>query len=214
MDWWFFLFFAGLLCQLPGCLLPQRSQVAASIPSAPNFFHWSLIILSPIPHLQFFQETWLSYLHILRNCCSLALCQLSLELLALCAGRERVGISTGSGGRNESYVYIQSSVIRQTANSYSRLFFWWGSDFIFFWRGEVWILSSFWWLFLKPRRPATLAHFTWKGSSRKWRSPRITGREALRPLWGRSHRGSLDAISSVGLRPTLGCFHCPLGGYS
>lgn len=49
--------------------------MAAFFISTPNFFQWSLNVLptsAPIPS-SFSQEAWLSYLHILRNCCRLAL---------------------------------------------------------------------------------------------------------------------------------------------
>ena len=94
-----FPFFAGLLCQLPGCLLPWWPWVAAFFPSTPNVFQWSLIVplpsSRPLPRSLTQLQTHLEKLLQISS-----FCQLSPEILALCGGREKVGLFTESLGKN------------------------------------------------------------------------------------------------------------------
>lgn len=65
-------------------------------------------------------------------------CQLSLELLALCVGRERVGIFTGSHGKNWKLTFcicnVQQSALLMILNQ--DYFSWWARDFFLLENGK------------------------------------------------------------------------------
>lgn len=153
------------------------------------------------------QESWLSYLHILRNCCRLALFA-SLPWNS-CIEGGKVEFSTGSNGKNWK--------LHAVCSAFSILTNWWlliktifsgvGGTFYFVLDGEVWVL------------PLSSGYFWSQEGWKHWHIPPGKGpqvsevlpnlgvRTLVPPVRGRDHKGPTDSISSVSFRTTLGC--CP-----
>lgn len=196
------------LIALSGCLLSIDSQL---LPVKFNCPFSPLQILSNCS-----QEPWLSYTHILRNCCRLALFASAPWNSWPCVEGRGVGIFTGSCGKNWSSCCV---CIVQQADKLMILnqdFFFLGGEgtfWVFFLEnGKCKLFPHSWWLFLKQRRLVTLAHTTWHGPLSKWRLPKTEMKKPCSPhLQGKDRQGLTDSISSPSFMPALGCRRrCPL----
>lgn len=137
MDWWFFSFLRWTivptarlppaLTALSGCLLYINSQLLPVKFQCPTHLRPHSLQFLPRSLTQLF-----AYFEKLLQISSF--CQLSLELLAMCRGRERVGIFfTGSHGKNWNLyaIYAVASNLTHWWFLIKIFFPWWGRDFLF-----------------------------------------------------------------------------------
>lgn len=198
MDWWFFSFLRWTIVPTARLTPTLVAQIGCRHPWITYIFHWSLIVLSSQTLLPVFpQETWLCYLHILRNCCRLALFASLPWNSWPCIEGGRVELSTGSNGKNWKLHTVCSAV--------SILTNWWlliktifsgvGGTFYFVLDGEVWVL------------PLSSGDFWSQEGWKHWHIPPGKGpqvsevlpnlrvRTLVPPVQGRDHKGPTDSIS-------------------
>lgn len=100
----FFLFFAGLLCQLPGCLLPLKPRVAAFIPSIPKL-PLKLIVLSSHPLLPVSPRNLTQLFAYLEKLLQISsFCQPSLDCWPVWEGGREWNSSLEAVGRTENCI--------------------------------------------------------------------------------------------------------------